>query len=283
MDKTYREAAVTASLRGGVVLLQFFRELDPSRIAEKTKNDLVTEADRASEEAIREALADRFPSHSFLGEESGLQGKDSLCWIVDPLDGTLNFVQGFHHWCVSVALWDDSEPIVACIFDPLRGDLFLAERGMGAYWLQNLDISKGIESIEKLQANCTVQRLAVSKQPGLDGAFIATGFAFQMRRNFPRYLKVLEPAFYRAKGIRRAGSAALDMAHTAAGSYDGYFEMGIKKWDMAAGLMMVREAGGLVADWEGADCWWESGNVVAGTAGVHRHLVELTQLSGTTT
>jgi myo-inositol-1(or 4)-monophosphatase len=260
--------------------MKFFRKLDSAKVTEKTKNDLVTEADNTSEQAIREVLAKHFPFHSFLGEESGFQGENSMCWIVDPLDGTLNFVQGFHHWSVSVALWDAEDALVGCVFDPLRGDLFLAGHRSGSHWFQNVDLEKNFDGLEEIESTCVVKCLKVSRQSGLDGAFIATGFAFQMRDNFHRYIKVLESAFYRAKGIRRAGSAALDMSHTAAGIYDGYFEMGLKKWDMAAGTLIMQEAGCLVTDWEGMGQWWESGNVVAGSVDVQRHLVELTQLSG---
>ncbi|MDP2876208.1 MAG: inositol monophosphatase family protein [Holophaga sp.] len=254
MFEAQREACVAAALAGGRVLVPFFRKLEPGAIIEKSKNDYVSEADRASEAAIKAELDRRFPQYSFLGEETGASGDSSRVWIVDPLDGTLNFVQGFPHWCVSVALWDAQGPVVGCVWDPLRQDLFLATRGEGATW--------------------NGQRMAISTQSGLDGAFLATGFAYQLGERFKAYSRALDAIFYRAKGIRRAGSAALDLAHVAAGIYDGFFEMGLQKWDMAAGVLLVQEAGGLISDWEGGEGWFESGNVLAGNLWVQQELTD---------
>jgi len=255
MNEAHQEACRTAAQAGGRILRSYFRKLDPRTISEKSKNDLVSEADRASEAVIQEHLSTRFPAYGFLGEESGATGPgDGLLWIVDPLDGTLNFIQGFPHWCVSVALWDGRGPLAGCIHDPLRDDTFLAARGRGATW------------------NGTP--MTVSNQPGLDGAFLATGFAFQLGDRFQAFSRALTPIFHRAKGIRRAGSAALDLAHTACGIYDGFFEMGLKKWDFAAGVLLVQEAGGEVSDWGGGTDWMTTGDMVAGPAGVRRELTE---------
>jgi myo-inositol-1(or 4)-monophosphatase len=257
MLEAQREACIAAAQAGGQVLLRYFRKLDPATITEKSKNDLVSEADRASEAVIKGELDLRFPQYSFLGEDTGSSGANHRCWIVDPLDGTLNFVQGFPHWCVSVALWDETGGIVGCIYDPLREDLFVAVKGEGATW--------------------NGQPITISQQTGLDGAFLATGFAWQLGERFQTYSQVLTSVFYRAKGIRRAGSAALDLAHTACGIYDGFFEMGLKKWDIAAGALLVQEAGGLVSDWKGKDGWMDSGDVVAGNLYVHQDLLDTFQ------
>ena len=254
MFESQREACVEAALAGGRVLLPYFRKLEPSAITEKSKNDYVSDADRASEAAIKAELDRRFPAYAFLGEESGRSGEGRCTWIVDPLDGTLNFVQGFPHWCVSVALWDEAGPLAGCVWDPLREDLFAASRGEGATW--------------------NGKPMSISSQDGLDGAFLATGFAFQLGERFRIYSKALESAFYRAKGIRRAGSAALDLSHVAAGIYDGFFEMGLQKWDLAAGVLLVQEAGGRISDWQGGGDWTETGNVIAGNGRVQRELVE---------
>jgi len=254
MFEAQREACVAAAQTGGRVLMPYFRKLEPSAIAEKSKNDYVSDADRASEAAIRAELDRRFPQYSFLGEETGSFGENDRLWIVDPLDGTLNFVQGFPHWCVSVALWDAQGPVIGCVWDPLREDLFVATRGEGATW--------------------NGQPMSISSQVGLDGAFLATGFAYQLGERFQIYNRALETAFYRAKGIRRAGSAALDLSHVAAGIYDGFFEMGLQKWDMAAGVLLVQEAGGLISDWQGGEDWFESGNVIAGNLWVQQELVD---------
>lgn len=254
MLEAQREACIAAAQAGGQVLLGYFRKLDPAAITEKTKHDFVTIADQASEAVIKAELARRFPQYSFLGEETGASGDNHRCWIVDPLDGTLNFVQGFPHWCVSVALWDQEGGVIGCIYDPLRDDTFVAVRGEGATW--------------------NGQPMTISQQNGLDGAFLATGFAWQLGERFQAYSQVLNTVFYRAKGIRRAGSAALDLAHTACGIYDGFFEMGLKKWDIAAGAILVQEAGGLISDWKGQGGWMESGDVVAGNLYVHQDLVD---------
>jgi len=254
MLEAQREACIAAAQSGGQLLKTYFRQLDPRTISEKSKNDLVSDADRASETAIKEELGRRFPDYGFLGEETGLTGPASaLTWIADPLDGTLNFIQGLPHWCVSVALWDAEGPLVGCIYDPLREDLFVAVRGQGATW--------------------NGAPMVISQQPGLDGAFLATGFAFQLGERFQEFSRVLTPVFHRAKGIRRAGSAALDLAHTACGIYDGYFEMGLKKWDFAAGVLLVMEAGGVISDWKGGGTWVETGDMVAGNRPVQQDLL----------
>jgi len=253
MYEAQRDACVAAAEAGGKVLLGHFRQLDPALITEKTKNDFVSEADRASEAAIRTELEFRFPQYGFVGEEGGASGDTERRWIVDPLDGTLNFVQGFPHWCVSVALWDADGPVAGCVLDPLRGDCFLAVRGMGATW--------------------NGKSMQVSQQPGLDGAFLATGFAYQLGDRWPRFNAALGRVFPRAKGLRRAGSAALDLAHVACGIYDGYFELGLQPWDIAAGVLLVQEAGGVITDWEGEQGWFKSGSLVTGTRGVQPELL----------
>ena len=254
MYDAQRDACLAAAQAGGKVLLGHFRRLDPATITEKTKNDVVSIADREAEAAIRAELDFRFPQYGFLGEEGGASGDVERRWIVDPLDGTLNFVQGFPHWCVSVALWDADGAVVGCILDPLRDDTFLAVRGLGATW--------------------NGQPMRVSQQAGLDGAFLATGFAFQLGERWPMFNAALGRVFPRAKGIRRAGSAALDLAHVACGIFDGYFELGLKPWDLAAGVLLVQEAGGAITDWEGGQRWFESGNLVVGTRGVAQDLLE---------
>jgi myo-inositol-1(or 4)-monophosphatase len=253
MYESQTDACTAAARAGGALLKTYFRTLDPSTISEKSKNDLVSEADRASEATIQAILQERFPQHGFLGEESGAAGNAEVAWIVDPLDGTLNFIQGLPHWCISIALWDAQGPVVGCVYDPLREDMFLAARGQGATW--------------------NGKPMKVSAHTGLDGAFLATGFAYQLGERFETFHRVLKPVFYRAKAIRRAGSAALDLAHTACGIYDGFFEMGLKKWDFAAGVLLVQEAGGIISDWQGGEGWKETGDTVAGAPGVQAELV----------
>ncbi len=255
MFDAQRDACLAAAEAGGRVLMHHFRRLPPGSISEKAKNDLVSVADQESEAAVRKELEFRFPQYGFLGEEGGASGDPDRRWIVDPLDGTLNFVQGFPHWCVSVALWDAEGPVTACVLDPLKGDCFEATRDGGARW--------------------NGQPMRVSGQSALDGAFLAVGFAYQLGDRFPRFLEAFARVFPRAKGLRRAGAAALDLAHVAAGIFDGYFELGLKPWDMAAGVLLVSEAGGHVSDWDGGGEWFQTGNIVAGTPGVQAGLVQV--------
>lgn len=259
MFEAQRDACLAAAEAGGAVLMKHFRHLEPGTISEKTKNDLVSIADQESEAAIRAVLDATFPQYGFVGEEGGAHGDTERRWIVDPLDGTLNFIQGFPHWCVSVALWDADGPVVACVLDPLKGDCFEATRGLGATW--------------------NGRPMRVSAQPGVDAAFLAVGFAYQLGPRFPRFLRAFEQVFPRAKGLRRAGAAALDLAHVAAGIFDGFFELGLKPWDLAAGVLLVTEAGGRIADWEGGEDWYASGNVLAGTVGVVADLEKLMEAS----
>lgn len=252
------ETAIAAAQAGADVLVHHFRRLEPGQISEKTKHDLVSIADQESEAAIRAVLDVRCPGYGFLGEETGASGGGALRWVVDPLDGTLNFVQGFPHWCVSIGLEDEVGGRVACILDPLRGDAFTAARGQGAFW--------------------NGKPMAVSSQGSLDGAFLALGFAYQMTPRLQEFMPVFEAALRRAKGLRRAGSAALDLAHTAAGLFDGFFELGLKPWDIAAGALLVAEAGGELTDWRGdASAWRSSGDLIAGPAGVVGDLIALIQ------
>ncbi|HJV22286.1 MAG TPA: inositol monophosphatase family protein [Holophagaceae bacterium] len=253
MFEAQRDAAVEAAKAGGAVLMGHWRRLDPATVQEKTKNDLVSIADKESEAAIHAVLEQAFPQYGWLGEETGVAGDTERKWIVDPLDGTLNFIQGFPQWCVSIALWDAAGPAVGVVWDPLKQDLFVATRGDGATW--------------------NGRPIQVSAHPGLDGAFLATGFAYQLGERFPRWRESLDRIWPRAKAIRRAGSAALDLAHTAAGIYDGFWEMGLQPWDLGAGVLLVSEAGGLLSDWEGGETWTTTGNLLAGAPGVQQGLV----------
>ena len=253
MFDAQREACVEAARVGGEVLLGHFRKLEPGSIQEKTKNDFVSIADKEAEAAIRAVLDFQFPQYGFQGEEGGSFGDAERRWVVDPLDGTLNFIQGFPHWCVSVGLWDGDGGVVGCVLDPLRGDEFVAARGMGATW--------------------NGKPMGVSGQSGLDGAFLAVGFAYQLGDRFPLFLDAFRNIFPRAKGLRRAGSAALDLAYSAAGIFDGYFELGLKPWDLAAGVLLVQESGGRISDWQGGETWFESGDIVVATPGLHPELV----------
>jgi myo-inositol-1(or 4)-monophosphatase len=251
------DVAADAARAGGEILESYWRSLPRGAISEKKKNDFVTRADKESEEVIAARIRERFPRDGFLGEEGGRRGggDEARIWIVDPLDGTTNFIAGFPFWCVSVAARERGEIVAGVVWDPLRAELYAAERGGGAF-------RNG-------------ERLRVTEQPNLDGAFLATGFPFRSKERIDPYLALFRALFLRARAIRRAGSAALDLANVAAGVFDGFFEFKLSIWDIAAGSLLIEEAGGRVTDFDGRDNHWERGNVVAGTAGVAGEIVRI--------
>ena len=245
------ETAILAARSGGEVLLANWRNLPHGSVEEKAKNDFVTHADRESEGRIIAEIRTRFPNDAFLGEEGGAQrGAEagSRVWIIDPLDGTSNFVSGFPFWCVSIAAQESGKLVAEVVWDPLRDEIYTAEAGAGAY-------RNGA-------------RLSVTGRPDLDGAFVATGFPFRNRENIDTYLALFKAVFLHARAIRRAGSAALDLAFVAAGVFDGFFEFCLSPWDVAAGALLIEEAGGQVADFDGGERFLERGNVIAGSPGV---------------
>lgn len=259
------DAAVGAAREAGEILVGHFGRLDPAFVEEKALNDVVSIADRESEAVIRRVVLGAFPSDRFLGEETGLSGADETApsWIVDPLDGTANFVRGFPHWAVSIArtrggLLGTLEAGV--VWDPVKKDLFTAERGAGAFR--------------------NSLRLRVPPRPGLDGAALATGFPFRQQQKIDRYLSIFRALFMKSRSIRRAGSAALDLAYVAGGIFDGFFEFGLSPWDTAAGALLVTEAGGLVTDFDGGAAWRTRGNVLAATPGVHAELLDVMRETG---
>jgi myo-inositol-1(or 4)-monophosphatase len=251
------DVAADAARAGGEILKSYWRSLPRGAISEKKKNDFVTRADKESEEVIAARIRERFPRDGFLGEEGGRRGggDEARIWIVDPLDGTTNFIAGFPFWCVSVAAREKGEIVAGVVWDPLRAELYAAERGGGAF-------RNG-------------ERLRVTEQPNLDGAFLATGFPFRSKERIDLYLALFRALFLRARAIRRAGSAALDLANVAAGVFDGFFEFKLSIWDIAAGSLLIEEAGGRVTDFDGRDNHWERGNVVAGTRGVAEEIVRV--------
>lgn len=255
MNRSLLAVAMTAAQRGGEVLRRHFRAMDPSDVTEKTKNDFVSAADRASEDVIAAYLAEHTPGLGLLAEERGASGEAGARWVVDPLDGTANFVHGFPHFAVSVALVVGEIVEVGAIFDPMRDELFAASRGGGA--------------------SCNGRTLHVTARPGLSGAFLATGFPFRVHRHLDTYLRVFREVFLEVAALRRPGAAALDLAHTAAGVFDGFFEFCLSPWDIAAGALLVREAGGLVSDLDGGEAIFNHGNVVAAAPGVHAELLAL--------
>ncbi len=244
------ETAVAAAVAGGEVLLANWRNLPHGSVQEKTKNDFVTFADRESEQRIIASIRSRYPEDAFLAEEGGAQpsGAGARVWIIDPLDGTSNFVAGFPFWCVSIAAREAARLVAAVIWDPLRGEMYTAEPGGGAW------------------RNGT--RLAVTGRPGPGGRLRRDRVSVRNRHKIDTYLALFKAVFVHARAIRRAGSAALDLAYVAAGVFDGFFEFRLAPWDVAAGALLIQEAGGEVTDFDGGQRYLERGNVVAGPPGV---------------
>ena len=243
--------AVKAARKAGSIITRASFDLDRLTVRRKQHNDFVTEVDHAAEDAIIRTLREAYPSHAFLGEESGTSAqadKSDYLWIIDPLDGTTNFLHGFPQYCVSIALRHKGVLQQAVIYDPNRNELFTATRGAGAF--------------------LNDRRIRVSGTDRLEDSLIGTGFPFREFAHFDEYLRMFGEITRRVAGVRRPGAAALDLAWVAAGRTDGFWEMGLSPWDMAAGALLVREAGGLVGDFQGGEGFLESGRIVAANSKV---------------
>jgi myo-inositol-1(or 4)-monophosphatase len=251
------ELACEAAREGAKVLLAHWEQLGKEDADVKSRNDWVSRADRESEAAIISVIRDARPGDAILGEEGGrsVEGTTGRTWIIDPLDGTSNYLQHFPMWSVSIGVERGSEIVSGVVHEPLRDLWFTAERGAGAF-------RNGA-------------RMRVSEQERVDGAFLATGFPFRAQQFVQTYCLIFHDVISIAKGVRRAGSAALDLAYTAAGIFDGFFELHLATWDVAAGSLLVTEAGGVVSDFSGGQRWLQRGNIVGAPAGVHRELLEL--------
>lgn len=248
--------AVRAARTAGNVIVRAFEQNDKVEIETKGTNDFVTNVDKGAEQAIVETIRKSYPSHTIIGEECGvLQGEDNdYQWIIDPLDGTTNFVKGIPHFAVSIALKVKGKLDQAVIFDPIRGELFTASRGKGA------------------QLNGF--RIRVKQNKELKGAVLATGFPFKQKQHTDAYLNMFKALFVKTADMRRAGSAALDLAYVAAGRIDGFYEIGLKPWDTAAGELLVIEAGGLVTDFTGGHNHTKSGNIVASSTRLLKEILK---------
>jgi myo-inositol-1(or 4)-monophosphatase len=247
--------AVRAARTAGNIITRGFENRDDLHIDQKGANDFVTKIDREAEAAIISKIQQSYPDHSFLGEEGGtIEADPDHQWIIDPLDGTTNFIQGIPHFAVSIALKIKGKLEIAVVFDPIRGDLFTATKGQGAQ-LNNF-------------------RIRCGKRNELSEAIIATAFPFRDKARIADYMKKFTPILVHSGDIRRSGSAALDLAYVASGKYDGYFEANLKPWDIAAGLLLVREAGGITTDFNGGDNVMASGDVVSGNPKVVQKLLK---------
>jgi myo-inositol-1(or 4)-monophosphatase len=250
--------AIKAARAAGSIINQASRDLDLIKVNTKGPNDFVTEVDQLAERAVIDTLLAAYPGHAILAEESGrAQGaKDSeYLWIIDPLDGTTNFIHGLPMYCVSIALEYRGQLQQAVVYDPTRNDLYYASKGRGAF--------------------LNDKRLRVSKRIRMADALIGTGFPFRRGDSFKRYMQMLELVMQNCAGMRRPGSAALDLCFLAAGYYDGFFETGLSPWDVAAGALIVTEAGGLVGNFTGEADFLHQREVVAGNPKIYAQLVTM--------
>ncbi len=246
--------AVKAARRAGSIINRAAQNLDILSVTQKAINDFVSEVDHEAERAIIKALLDAYPGHSILAEESGASGKSEFQWIIDPLDGTTNYLHGFPQYAVSIALAHKGVVTQAVIYDPGRNDLFTASRGRGAYLNDH--------------------RIRVSKRTKLQQCLLGTGFPFKEFAHVDAYLAMFRDLTQKTSGLRRAGAATLDLAYVAAGRLDGFWEFGLSPWDVAAGSLMITEAGGLVGDLEGNGTYLESGDIVAGSPKIFAQLIQ---------
>lgn len=250
--------AVKAARRAGNIINKASQNLDLLTVSKKSHSDYVSEVDGAAEEAIIKVLLAAYPNHAILAEESGRQGdhkQSEYQWIIDPLDGTTNFLHGFPKYSVSIGLRYKDVLMHAVVYDPNNNELFTASRGSGAF--------------------LNDRRIRVSKRTKLEECLIGTGLPFRDLTHIDAYFAMLRDIVPRITGIRRPGSAALDLAYVAAGRYDGFWEIGLAPWDMAAGCLLITEAGGLVGDLEGNDTQLESGQIIAGNPKVFSQLLQV--------
>lgn len=251
--------AIKAAKIGGKILLNSYHQSRHISFVEKKSNDFVTQIDIESENAIKEALKKETPEFGFLGEETGSTSNEiRRIWVVDPLDGTTNFIHGFPFFAVSISLLENDEPVVGVVFDPVRNEVFHATKNGGAYLNE--------------------KQIRVTEPESLKRTLIATGFPFREKDLLKSYLNAFEEVFLRAAGVRRAGSASLDLAYTAAGIVDGFFEHGLSVWDIAAGALLIEEAGGIVVDFKGTKDYLRTGNIIAGSLTVVNEILNIVKL-----
>lgn len=252
--------AVKAARAAGAIINRASLDVEAVRVSQKQANDFVTEIDHASEKVIIETLLTAYPDHGILGEETGtMHGNPHAdhIWIIDPLDGTTNFIHGFPVYCVSIALSVQGRIEQAVVYDPNRNDLFTATRGRGAF--------------------LNDRRIRVSKRTRLSECLISTGFPYRPEDDFNKYLKLMGEMMQRTSGLRRPGAAALDLAYVAAGFSDGFFELGLKPWDMAAGSLLVTEAGGLIGNFTGEADFLHHAECMAANPRIYGQLVPILQ------
>jgi myo-inositol-1(or 4)-monophosphatase len=249
--------AVKAARRAGKVIMRYASQLDRLTIESKGRNDFVSQVDRDAEAEIIDVIRHAYPDHAILAEETGRHGQSEYLWIIDPLDGTTNYLHGYPQYAVSIGLYHQDKPFQAVVFDPLKNDLYTASRGGGA------------------QLND--RRMRVSGVTQFSNALLATGFPFRSMDQLEVFINTFRALLPQVSGVRRAGSASLDLAHVACGKLDGFWEFGLSPWDMAAGALLVEEAGGLVGDFCGQALKLDNGHIVVGTPKVYDEILRLLQ------
>ncbi len=250
--------ALRAARQAGEHIVRASDRMEGLVVTQKSANDYVTEVDRTAEDIIVSLLRKTYPDHSFLAEEGGtIEGSADYRWIIDPLDGTTNFIRGIPHYAVSIACQYQGKLEHAVVYNPVTREEFTASRGRGA------------------QLNG--RRIRVTTRAHLDGALLGTGIPFRQHQQdrMPAYLETLGELAQQTAGIRRAGSAALDLAYVAAGRFDAFWEMGLQPWDMAAGALLIQEAGGLMSDFDGSNRFMETGNIVCGNPKCFKHVLKV--------
>ena len=248
--------AVMAARSAGDQLIRKMNNLDKLKVEKKGHNDFVSDADHAAERAVFSTVQRHYPDHAFLAEESGVTGESDTVWIIDPLDGTTNYLHGFPVFCVSIAVEVKGKVEHAVVYDPLRQELFTASRGDGA----QLDGRK----------------IRVSRRDMLEKALIGTGFPFrEAEAELGPYLTMLGKIITHTSGVRRPGAAALDLCYVAAGRLDAFFETGLAPWDLAAGGLIIREAGGIISGLDGSENYLKTGHVLCGTPKIYAALAKL--------
>ncbi|MFN8578555.1 MAG: inositol monophosphatase family protein [Candidatus Sericytochromatia bacterium] len=248
--------AKEACLISGKILLDNLGKLSSCDIETKGINNFVTYVDKQSEESIIKIIKTSFPEHCIFAEESGDNKKDSdYRWLIDPLDGTTNYIHGVPFFAVSIALEYKGEIILGVIYDPVRGEMFYAEKGKGAF--------------------LNSKEICVSNKENIANSIITVGFPYKSYHNIEHYINTLTKIAGRCSNIRKIGSAALDLAYVASGRFDGYWELDLGQWDIAAGIIIIREAGGIVTDTEGNNGFMETGNTLASNRKIHKQLLEV--------
>ncbi len=251
--EAFLDVAIRAARSAGRFIVENMGRISTADVDIKQASDFVTYVDRESERMIIEAIRQEFPGHTILAEES-LREKGEYLWIIDPLDGTTNYIHGYPMFAVSIALKHDNRIEVGVVFDPLRDELFTAISGKGAY--------------------LNGRPIGVSGINDIGGSLLTTGFPFRKKEMIDLYLRLFRRLFNRVSDIRRAGSAALDLAHLACGRCDGFFELGLSPWDVAAGGLLIKEAGGIVTDFGGGDGYIDTGNIVASSPAIHGEILK---------